>query len=292
MGDFSFGEFVDQLSPEVGTKLKKEHLTTLPVLLMMTEQDITALRLKRGSHILLRGKLAALQGDHGGGPLCVVQSQPQDETVLLGERLSALGLQPTKKKGEPLRIVDFVPQGLATEEEVALGGGIVLRMDKKIKLEKVSPAMWIVANAKIMAKLVGQGVPMENYLQYTTMVGEMACRFTWQSVLVFDDEYRTRQAASDFAWGTDAPHLSTVVLRDRPQQQQGHKPGGKAGVQNGRRLQAPNGKEVCLQHTNATCSFGARCKYEHCCHVCGSRDHAGRDHPGTTGAAATTPSSQ
>jgi hypothetical protein len=43
MGDFSFGEFVDQLPPEVGTKLKKEHLTTLPVLLMMTEQDITAL---------------------------------------------------------------------------------------------------------------------------------------------------------------------------------------------------------------------------------------------------------
>jgi hypothetical protein len=74
VGDFSFGEFVDQLPPEVGTQLKQEHLTTLPVLLMMTEQDITALRLKRGSHMLLREELAALQGDHGGGPLCVVQS--------------------------------------------------------------------------------------------------------------------------------------------------------------------------------------------------------------------------
>jgi hypothetical protein len=105
MGGFSFGEFVNQLPPEVGTKLKKEHLTTLPVLLMMTEQDITALRLKRGSHILLRGELAALQGDHGGGPLCVVQSQPQNnETVLLGERLSALGWASnprTKRKVSP-----------------------------------------------------------------------------------------------------------------------------------------------------------------------------------------------
>ena len=49
------------------------------------------------------------------------------------------------------------------------------------------------------------------------MIGELACRFTWTSVLLFDEEYRQRQAAVGFPWGTEAPHLSTVLLRDRQQ---------------------------------------------------------------------------
>ena len=47
----------------------------------------------------------------------------------------------------------------------------------------------------------------------------MACRFTWLSGLLFD-EYRKRQTAEGFTWGTEVPSLSTVVLHHRPQQQQ------------------------------------------------------------------------
>ena len=47
----------------------------------------------------------------------------------------------------------------------------------------------------------------------------MACRFTWLSGLLFD-EYRKRQTAEGFTWGTKVPRLSTVVLHHRPQQQQ------------------------------------------------------------------------
>ena len=49
----------------------------------------------------------------------------------------------------------------------------------------------------------------------------MACRFTWLSGLLFD-EYRKRQTAEGFTWGTEVPRLSTVVLHRRPQQQQQH----------------------------------------------------------------------
>ena len=49
----------------------------------------------------------------------------------------------------------------------------------------------------------------------------MACRFTWLSGLLFD-EYRKRQTAEGFTWGTKVPRLSTVVLHHRPQQQQQH----------------------------------------------------------------------
>ena len=48
------------------------------------------------------------------------------------------------------------------------------------------------------------------------MIGELGCRFTWQSVLVFDNEYRQRQHQEGFRWGSEAPYLATVVLRDRP----------------------------------------------------------------------------
>ena len=47
------------------------------------------------------------------------------------------------------------------------------------------------------------------------MVRELAARYTWQSVLLVDEEYRQRQAKQDFPWGTDAPHQGTVTLRDR-----------------------------------------------------------------------------
>ena len=47
----------------------------------------------------------------------------------------------------------------------------------------------------------------------------MACPFTWLSGLLFD-EYRKRQTAEGFTWGTEVPRLSTVVLHHRPQQQQ------------------------------------------------------------------------
>ena len=47
----------------------------------------------------------------------------------------------------------------------------------------------------------------------------MACPFTWLSGLLFD-EYRKRQTADGFTWGTEVPRLSTVVLHYRPQQQQ------------------------------------------------------------------------
>ena len=55
---------------------------------------------------------------------------------------------------------------------------------------------------------------MRTYLQYTKMVGELAARYMWQSMLPFDEEYRQQQAKQGFPWWTDAPHLGTVMLRD------------------------------------------------------------------------------
>ena len=57
--------------------------------------------------------------------------------------------------------------------------------------------MWITANSRIMGQMLdesGKNFDVTAYLQYTEMLEELAARYTWQSVLLFDEEYRQRQA--------------------------------------------------------------------------------------------------
>ena len=199
---------------------------------------------------------------------------------------------------KPLNILDYVPMSvrdIGAPEEVDLGGGATLRLPTrtKPKLQAVSPAMWLAANARIMAALIDGGhldlSSVKDYLAYTVKVGELACRYTWQSVLVYDTEYRTNQAAMRYRWGTDAPHLSMVALKEKQPQPLDKKRSGPAidntsGLQ---RRRGPSGREICLQFNSARgCSFGSKCNLEHLCLVClGS--HPKCDHknpaPGATG---------
>ena len=51
--------------------------------------------------------------------------------------------------------MDVVTSAMEAEEEVALGGrGYRQTSKKNLKLEKVSPALWILANARIMRVLM------------------------------------------------------------------------------------------------------------------------------------------
>lgn len=118
--------------------------------------------------------------------------------------------------GEALKIVNFVSSSLFVEEEVALGDGVTLKLSGNPKLDKISLAMWISANCQILRQLT-KDTPdfhVEANLQYTEMTRKLATRFTWQSVLLFDEDYWQKQEKSLFYWGTDAPHLSTVMLWD------------------------------------------------------------------------------
>ena len=94
---------------------------------------------------------------------------------------------------------------------------MTLKLNTGPKLEKVSPPLWITATSRIGCMIIEGKVDFDSiaYLRYTEMMGELAARYTWQSVLLFDEEYRQRQAKHDFTWDTSGPHVSTVMLRDR-----------------------------------------------------------------------------
>lgn len=250
----------------------------------LTDLDALAAHLKRGHLAQLRCAVRTLQQIDGEGPLSDSASGAKQVTELLA-RLNLDGspaAMTPKPKGEmALRIVDFVSAAVAAEEEVVLGGGVTIKLpNAKPKLDKVSPSAWIVANSRIMAALMARdpdSFDVAAYIRYTEMVGELGCRFTWQSVLIFDDEYRQRQAADKFPWGTEAPHLATVVLRDRTAPATTKKPGSGGGNNSGHRQRptGPGGKEVCLQFNKGSCAYGPRCIFEHACSSCG------KDHPAT-----------
>jgi hypothetical protein len=295
---FEFSTFVEDLPPSVQAVLNEEKITSKASLLALDIQDIESLDIKRGPMAILRRKVMALQDSQGVGPLTVkdcvgqdpVRQRPLDQLLQSSMPANQPGSNIHEGAGSSrcLRIVDFVPTSQTVEEEVTLAGGVTLKLNSKPKLEKVTPAAWITANARILQQLMNedQDTDVNAYLAYTEMVGELAARYTWASVMVFDDEYRQRQARLGFQWGTEAPHLSTVVLRERQQQQPMTQHQHKAGRRPPRTV-GPPGRELCRQFNSGACGYGSSCQFQHACHTCGG-DHPGRDHAAGTSAAPTT----
>ena len=98
-------------------------------------------------------------------------------------------------EAKPLIITDVVSvTSQDAGDEIQLGQGATLNLagTAKPKLSSVSPAMWTAANARIMATLVDRGDPyqhmanIKDYMAYTAKVGELAFRYTWASVLLYD----------------------------------------------------------------------------------------------------------
>lgn len=289
-----FEDVIKELPSSVKKVLHDEGFDSIAALQCASESDIASLNLKVGHAALLRKVCVELQTSRQEGPMIRKDSEPLMDglATLLGalKKPSAEIQDATATAGQSqcLRILDHIPSSMLVEEEVTLGGGVTLKINAKPKLDKISPAMWISANAKILSKLLARGdMAVEDYLNYNDMIGELAARFTWTSVVAFDDEYRQRQAATQFKWGTAAPHLCTVILREKTatNNQQSKKQGANSS---GRRPVGASGKEVCLQYNRHTCHFGPRCQYEHSCITCGSKDHGSKDHPTTTPAPASS----
>ena len=306
------------ISKAVLKKLSDNALLSEDALGLISEGDLKELELKKGEFLLLRKAASDIQQRRGDGPLVCPASEDKSQSVIkqqldailaspdkatTKDRLSggrvdldpSFYLAPASASGEcAMRIVDFISNSARDSEEIDLGGGISLKLaGQKPKLDKVSPAMWMAANGRIMAHLISTGDldadQTLDYISYTIKIGELACRYTWASVLVYDDEYRTLQAAGGFRWGADTPHLSTVLLREKTtalqrQQQPYHQHQQQQQQQYGgfrRRPTNSAGKEYCLQYNRGNCTYGNRCNFSHSCLTCGKADHPAKDHLST-----------
>ncbi len=184
-------------------------------------------------------------------------------------------------------IVDFVP-GLimpSANQGVMLGENaeLLLKMgDKKPKLENVNPFQWSAANCRILYQLISSGKISDlpgvlDYLGYTVKISELACRYQWQSVLLYDRQYRYLQTALGFPWGKDTPHLSSVNLREKHDQLAQKQASGRSRA---KMFDIQSGKEICISWNGGKCRFGTGCKYAHVCAMpsCG-KPHQKINHP-------------
>lgn len=193
-------------------------------------------------------------------------------------------LKPNNPQGKAYKkITDFISRNGQVEEEFQIGDGVSIKMgssSNKRKLDQISPSQWIAANARIQAELIGEGMEMcgiHDYLSYTAKIGELATRFTWASVLHYDDEYRRNQSIMGFRWGSDSQHLTTVLLRER---EINSKPQNRRS-QNNQRVNKDaqsNEPQSCGYYNyGKNCPYGDKCIFPHTCAVCG-KNHKKIDH--------------
>jgi len=321
MEDFDFSSWKKQFPSAVVDELEDNGFDSYPALVNATEEDIASLNLKRGHHVAVRSAITSLRAAAATASSTQPSFRPppsasQPPTHLLLDDLlktsaatvntARVDLEPTaflatRKPGERvLRVTDFISTcSLAEEEEeVELGGGLKLRLPRnsKPKLDTVTPAQFLAANARIMASLLESGRLAEteilDYLSYTAKIGEMATRYTWGSVLLYDDQYRHSQAAYGFRWGSDSQHLALVALRERTPttfnntKQPNQRPSGFRGRGSEQQVKAPSsrpvapsGKQICQQWNRGHCTFTPNCQYEHVCATCFQPTHPASRHP-------------
>ena len=202
-------------------------------------------------------------------------------------------------------IPDFVNgMGPSGSEEVVMESGpqgpqlVIKSGPTKPKLENISFIQWSMANIAVMHRLVEDGkiVSMNHvldYQSYTVRILQLAQRYTFSSVLLYDREYRRLQAESQFRWGTDlGHHLQSVTLIAKTVANQRSTPSTfnrpQQGGQSFRskpynfKQKGPltsDGQVICLKYNcQSGCTF-RDCRFKHVCSIEGcSGRHSALDH--------------
>ena len=197
-----------------------------------------------------------------------------------------------KTQGKPLFITDFISNvssgSLATDEQevVKQGSSQLIFRSNRIRpaVEQVSLGQWISANARIMSKLITDGKlstqqQVLEYLQYTADFGDYSQTCELPSLMVYDQEYRRKQAITDRAWGADDVHLCTFYLHRRQRPEQRTQQTSKfRHTRKHPRILDNNGIEICRNFNISAC-FKDNCIYSHACLICKDKSHPKTRHP-------------
>ena len=177
-------------------------------------------------------------------------------------------------KGEKvLRIIDYVDKIVTSTEDrtiTDLGSTklVISSGPKKPKLESLSIAQWVVGNTRIFHTLLNSGkLPspqdVQHYLAYTVKVMELSTKYSWASVLQYDDEFRHIQAVYNYPWSFDSHHLHTVTLE--PLTLAKKYVGGKSSLGSGFANFSADGRVICRNFNRAKGCTLYECHFAHVC---------------------------
>ena len=215
-------------------------------------------------------------------------------------RTSELFLRPTTSIaaascGKPLRIVDFVCRLLPNEDEQLLSSDTSTNTKlylaighKKPKLTSVSIDQYAAASIRIFYELLcSNRLPslsdVQDYLSYAIKVFEMSRKYTWESVLRYDDEYRVLQHMYGFPWSYDQNHLHEVILMPRwVDSKHALGPSSKTSPNPSFGTHTSAGLEICRNFNRQKGCVKAvtGCKFAHVCNCLVGLQVCGKSHPG------------
>jgi hypothetical protein len=203
------------------------------------------------------------QQDHLATLLAVQQSQQSsddesDYNPLTSEHQGAYFdpravLTVKARKAEVTHIIDFLTEDVIRRRRLA-------NKNEENAYFNISMEEWGAANCRLMSYLLQQGKlsrkDIDYYLAYTTKIYDMASKFTWQSILFFDRQYREVQAEFNMQWGTFAPQLEYQLLQPKANP---NAPRRTPQLATASRLQ-----EECRNfRSKGVCSYGDNCKFRH-----------------------------
>lgn len=138
---------------------------------------------------------------------------------------------------------------------------------RRPKLDNLTIAQWGMANTRIMDRLFPQfNAATRQYMAYTCKVFELFQVYDRLRVLQYDRRYRAMQTMCKFPWGTDLPHLDTLLLATPPSKPSTGSPGQSAGSE---KTPTKKGTAVCdMYNAVKGCKFGMRCNFKHECSKC------------------------
>ena len=106
-------------------------------------------------------------------------------------------------------------------------------------------------------------------IQYNHIIHTAALTFTWENVYLYDRDFRLHLSRyPQRSWAIILQQAWTMRLKDR----NGHS-GGYASQGKSNEGRSKNRRDVCWRYNRGRCSFGASCKFEHKCAVCGKFGH-------------------
>ena len=208
--------------------------------------------------------------------------------TLLGDQPRTTDNRPTGMI-RPLLITDYISKSTSgsqtTDEHELCNQGstkLLVRAKQTILPEHVTLPQWISANARIMSKMISEGqlANMEDiiqYLQYVQDFGDYAQVCDQKSLMVYDNEYRIKQAKRNSTWGDDDVHLATFYLR---RQTEIPNIGGRTFQRRQERpprLLDPQGIEICRNYNAFGCNWKL-CRYSHVCSICKEKGHTKSKH--------------
>ena len=195
---------------------------------------------------------------------------------------------PATRKSRYRSIPDFIPNMARgrgeDEEEHEVAPGVKMVVGRPSRLETVTPAQWVAASSCILADIIAnhdhkcdvKQLTLD-YLSYQAKVGELACRYTWKSVIQFDDEYREKQHTWAFRWGSDSPHLY-CHLQPRDDKKMKERPKYDKQRRDQTQTTGNGSARPCWSWNNGQPCRRNPCPFLHACEWCKSTTHKKTGH--------------